>query len=43
MAKMYGMELDQIKNAIGESEIKDIKANLLNTKALDLLVANAVD
>ena len=43
MAKMYGMELDQIKNAIGESEIKNIKANLLNTKALDLLVANAVD
>ena len=43
MAKMYGMEVDQIKNAIGDSELKDIKANMLNTKALDILVANAVD
>ena len=43
MAKMYGMDVEQIKKNIGESETDDIKANLLNTKALDFLVANAVD
>ena len=43
MASMYGMEVDQIKNSIGKSETDGIRASLLNTKALDFLVANAVD
>ncbi|MBO4889065.1 MAG: trigger factor [Firmicutes bacterium] len=43
MASMYGMEAEQIKNSIGKSETDGIRANLLNTKALDFLAANAVD
>ena len=43
MAKNYGMEVEQIKGMLGPSAEKDIKASRLNVKALDLLVANAVD
>ena len=43
MATMYGMEVEQIKNSIGKSETDSIRSSLLNTKALDFLVANAVD
>ncbi|MBO6159271.1 MAG: trigger factor [Firmicutes bacterium] len=43
MAEMYGMEKDKLTENITESMRKDIAASLLNTKALDFLVENAID
>lgn len=41
LASMYGMELDRVKAMFGQSENDNMKAELLNRKALDFLVANA--
>jgi len=41
MADNYGMELTSIKSMIGEGELDNIKADLLNRKALDYLYETA--
>jgi trigger factor len=41
MAEMYNMEVDKIKETIGEDEKDSIKQDLLNQKAYDLIVENA--
>lgn len=41
MAKMYNMEIDELKKAIGDHEQKNIKEDIATRKALDLLVENA--
>lgn len=43
MAAMYGMEADKLKEQVGESEMENLKQDLLNRKALAFLVENAVD
>ena len=42
MAKMYGMEAEQLKGYLGEEEKEDIIANLASKKAMDLIEANMV-
>ena len=41
MAELYNMELDKIKETIGNDESDSIKQDLLNQKAFDFIVANA--
>ena len=41
MAEQYGMEIDQIKQYMGEEDAKTMKLDLAVQKALDLLLAEA--
>jgi len=41
MAEMYNMEIDKIKETIGNDESDSIKQDLLNQKAYDFIVENA--
>ena len=43
MAEGYGMEVETLKNYFGEREMAQIKADLEVQKAIDLLVAEAVE
>ncbi|MBQ4563031.1 MAG: trigger factor [Lachnospiraceae bacterium] len=43
MAEGYGMEVEMLKNYFGEREMNQIKADLAVQKAIDLLVAEAVE
>ena len=43
MAQSYGMEVENVKNFFGEKEIGQIKTDLAVQKAVDLLVAEAVE
>lgn len=43
MAESYGMEVETLKNYFGEREMAQIKADLEVQKAIDLLVAEAVE
>lgn len=43
MAQSYGMEVEMLKNYFGEKEIGQIKTDLAVQKAVDLLVAEAVE
>ena len=43
MAESYGMEVETLKNYFGEKEMAQIKADLEVQKAIDLLVAEAVE
>ena len=43
MAENYGMEVETLKNYFGEKEMAQIKADLEVQKAIDLLVAEAVE
>ena len=43
MAQNYGMEVEMLKNYFGEKEIGQIKTDLAVQKAVDLLVAEAVE
>ncbi len=43
MAENYGMEVETLKNYFGEREMAQIKADLEVQKAIDLLVAEAVE
>ena len=43
MAQSYGMEVETVKNFFGEKEIGQIKTDLAVQKAVDLLVAEAVE
>jgi trigger factor len=40
MSKQYGMELDQIKNLVGESEKESMKKDIAIEKAIDLIMDN---
>ena len=42
MANMYGLELDKIKEVVGEAEREGIVARLKNTKTVDMLLDAAV-
>ena len=42
MANMYGLELDKIKEVVGEAEREGIVARLKNTKTVDMLLDSAV-
>jgi len=42
MAEMYNMEIDKIKETIGEDERESLKQDLLNQKAYDLIVDKAI-
>ena len=42
MANMYGLELEKIKEVVGDSEREGIVARLKNTKTVDMLLENAV-
>lgn len=42
MANMYGLELDKIKEVVGETEREGIVARLKNTKTVDMLLDAAV-
>ncbi len=41
MAEMYNMEVEKIKETIGDDEKDSIKQDLVNQKAYDLIVENA--
>jgi len=41
MASMYNMELDQLMQNIGEDEADSIKQDMMNQKALDLIIDSA--
>ena len=43
MAESYKMELDKLKDLVGEEEQKMIKKDLANKKALEVVVSNAVE
>ena len=43
MAKGYGMEVDKLKDMMGQAEIDNMKAGMINEKALDKLVELAKD
>ncbi|WP_031556164.1 trigger factor [Lachnospira multipara] len=43
MASQYGMEVEQIKNFMGENETKQIKEDLAVTKAVELIVSSVVE
>ena len=43
MADMYKMELDKVKELMGENEEKQIKEDLAVQKAVDLIVDTAVE
>lgn len=43
MAQSYGMEVEMLKNYFGEKEIGQIKTDIAVQKAVDLLVAEAVE
>ena len=43
MAQSYGMDVENVKNFFGEKEIGQIKTDLAVQKAVDLLVAEAVE
>ena len=43
MADMYKMELDKVKELMGEAEMKQVKEDLAVQKAVDLIVDTAVE
>ena len=43
MADMYKMELDKVKELMGEAEMKEVKEDLAVQKAVDLIVDTAVE
>ena len=43
MAEMYKMELDKLKEYMGEEEKESMKKDLAVQKAVDLLVENAIE
>ena len=40
---MYKMELDKVKELMGEAEMKQVKEDLAVQKAVDLIVDTAVE
>lgn len=43
MAEQYKMELDKLKEVIGENEKEQMKADIAVQKAVDLVVEQAVE
>lgn len=43
MSELYNMEVDQLKATIGEEEVDSIKQDMVNQKAVDLIVDAAVE
>lgn len=43
MAGMYNMEIDKLKENIGEEEKSSIKQDMLNQKALELMIEEAIE
>ncbi len=43
MASMYQMEIEKLKELVGEKEKEQIKADIAVQKAVDLVVANAIE
>ncbi len=41
MAEMYNMEVDKIKETLGDEANESLKQDLLNQKAYDFIVDNA--